>query len=286
MDIPNRPRSQGRPTTLSIFEVLGEGEYLATSEASLRETTYVAMTMSNFPILSFVNEPISHLTSPVVRPLVEILSDTLLESCSIPQSIATAYNSLSPYVIDASTLSSSSFAPPVSLDMLVPNDGDGIVELTLRPTQPNVLDSAVFHRLYAIDAPELYCTSFINANGKLLKRHNGHLSHLGLHFYLHSFGRPKGTALICKENPRFGKTPVDKYQRPLSSFWFAWFQVPSSAELQLLDGIMSVVDDQADSVKSRLMSNFNPRVAETENPFLLNLNALLVVSGFSHTYTK
>lgn len=285
LDVPGRPaRSQGgRPTSLSIFEALGE-HHIATSEASLRETTYVAITVSKFPMLSFVNEPISHLASPAVRSMIDILSDTMLESGSIPTNIATAYNSLSPYVVDASALSSSSFSPPVSLDLLVPNDGDGIVELSA--SQPNVLDDAVFHRLYSVDAPELYSTSFINVNGNILRRRNGHLSHLALHFYLHSFSKPKGTALIFKENPRFGRTPVDKYLRPLSSFWFAWFQVPSSAELQMLDAITEVLHGQEGSVRSRLMSNFSPRTAETEKPFFLHMNALLVVSGFCYTYAK
>ena len=285
LDIPSQPPSQGRPTTSSIFETLTEGNYLAASEASLRETTYVAMTMSTFPILSFVNEPISHLANPVVRPLVQIVADRFLECCSIPENIAMAYNNLSPYLTDVSSITEASLSIPVPLDRLVPNDGDGIIELSVEcSTQP--LENAVFHRLYAIDAPELFCTTFINAGQKIFKRHNGHLSHLGLHFYLRSFGTPGGTASISKENPRFDTTPVDRYQRPLTTFWFAWYGVPTPSELSLLNEIRKVVEGQEQSVQSRLMSSFDPRDARNGRPFLLNLNALLVVSGFCHTYTK
>lgn len=284
LDVPNQAPSKGRPTTSNIFQTLSEGNYLAASQASLRETTYVAMTMSSFPILSFVNEPISHLANPIVRPLVQILADRFLESCSIPENIAVAYDNLSPYLTNASSITEASLSIPVPLDRLVPNDGDGIIELAESSTQP--LQNAVFHRLYAIDAPELFCTTFINVGEKIFKRHNGNLSHLGLHFYLRSFGRPGGTANIRKEYPRLGTTPFDKYQRPLTTFWFAWYAVPTASELSLLDEISKSIEGQEESVKSRLMSTFNPRNAGNGRPFLLNLNALLVLSGFCHTYTK
>ena len=286
MGISSRPVGQGRPTSISIFDVLGNGEYLAASEASLRESTYVAMTMLNFPLLSFVNEPISHLANPSVRPLVQIMSDTMQECYFVPENVDRAYGNISAYVTNAASIRSSSLSLPIQLEMLVPNDGDGVIELSVRPQQSDVLQNAIYHRLHAVDAPELFCTSFINANGNVDKRHNGHLSHLAVHYYFHSFSKPIGTSLICKENPRFGETPVDKYQRPLSSFWFAWLQKPNPTELILLDEILASIEGQEDCVRGRVVSSFNPRDAVTENPFFLSLNALLVLSRFCHVYTK
>lgn len=282
-----RPTGQpGRPTSTSLFEVLSNKEYLEVSEQSLRDTAFVAMTLSNFPLLSYVNEPISHLANSSIRPVVQVLADTFQESCNIPLNIAEAYDISSPYVNSASSIRQLSLSNQVPLEMLVPNDGDGIVELAAQPTHPGALQDAIFHRLHAVDAPELFCVSFINANGKVLKRHNGHLSHLAVHYYLQQFGRPKGSSLICKEVPRFGDTPVDKYQRPLSVFWFVWYQKPKAAELLLLDEIMESIESEDDSVRARLMTNFDPRDAACEMPFLLNLNALLVLSGFCHVYTR
>ena len=269
-----------------MYEVLSNNEYLQISEQTLRDAASVAMTVSNFPLLSYVNEPISHLASPTIRPLVQLLADTFQESCSVPHNIAEAYYNSSPYVSSASSLTQLSLSNPIPLEMLVPNDGDGIVELTEQPTQPGALRNAIYHRLYGIDAPELFCVSFINANGKTLTRRNGHLSHLAVHYYLQQFGRPKGTSQICKENPRFGDTPVDRYHRPLSVFWIVWYQRPSSDELIILDEILASIEGEEDVVRSRMTSNFHPAYAAPNKPFLLSLNALLVLSGFCHVYTK
>lgn len=276
----------GRPTCTNVFEVLSNNEYLDISEQTLRDAASVAMTISNFPLLSYVNEPISHLASPTIRPLVQLLADTFQESCSVPHNISEAYYNSSHYVSSSSSLTQLSLSNPIPLEMLVPNDGDGIVELLAQPTQPGALQNAIYHRLHGIDAPELYCVSFINANEKILTRRNGHLSHLAVHYYLQQFARPRGTAVICKENPRFGDVPVDRYHRPLSVFWILWYQRPSRDELSVLDEILASLEGEADAVRSRMTSNFHPTEAATNKPFFLNLNALLVLSGFCHVYTK
>lgn len=300
------PRPKGRPPSSSIYEVLGNGDHIEASEPSLRECSFVAMTASAFPLLSYVNEPISHLTNPTVRPLAPMLSDLYHESCSTPQNISMAYEYLSPYVSDASQITRESLSVPLRIDRIFANDGDGLVEIpdndeerddadgTVGPaeipgehTEDGPLKNAVYHRLHAIDAPELFCTTFINYNGNVLKRHNGHLSHLAVHYYLNSFVRPRGTSEICKEIPRFGDTPKDIHNRHLSVFWLVWRQRPSIKELVMLDEILSSVEDLDNTVKGSLMStNINPREADADHPFLLKLNALLVLSGFSHVYTK
>lgn len=286
MPISDRPLGQGRPTSTSMFEVVAKQENYFTSEAALRETTYVAMTMMKFPLLSFVNEPISHLSSATVRSSVQLLADVLQESFKVPDSISLAYKGISPYVLSVLDLRPTSLSPPIALDMIVPNDGDGLVQLHVPPNQPNRFQSAIYHRLFAVDAPELYSVSFINANEASSKRRNGHLSHLAVHYYLNSFLGPKGSAILCTEKPHHSEVPKDKYHRHISSFWFAWQNEPTAMELSILDEIMTALQGEPDWVRCRIVSRHDPRSANADNPFLVNLNALLVLSGFCHVYTK
>lgn len=120
----------GRPTSTSLFEVLANVELLEVSENSLREATHVTMAVSKFPLLSCANEPISHLVSPTVRPLLQILADTFHESYSVPHNIAIAYEHQSPYVSDASQVKADFVSDPIPLEKLIPFDGDGVVQLS------------------------------------------------------------------------------------------------------------------------------------------------------------
>jgi len=245
----------------------------------------VAISMTNFPLLAYVNEPVSHFTSAAVRPIIKMLTDTFHEQCSVTQNISLAQGLRSPYVCRAGDIPR--LSAPLPLHLLVPNDGDGIIELLRNHHHDDPLRGAVFHRMFGIDAPELFCTSFINVNGKIMKRHNGHLSHLAVHYYLGSFASSQGTAVVCKEMPRYGTTPTDHHGRELSVFWFVWSGRPQENELAKIDEIISILDNSTDAVRGCLMStNINPRQANDEHPFFLNVNALLVLSGFSHVYTK
>ncbi|KXJ15554.1 hypothetical protein AC249_AIPGENE10345 [Exaiptasia diaphana] len=218
----------GRPT---MFDIIANSEQSFFSESALRETSYVAMAVSKFPLLAFVNEPVSHFTNANVRNTIKILGDSLQESMKVPESIASAYSILSPYVLDASQLCvQTSLSLALHPQLLVPNDGDGIVQLR----SPHKLDHAIHHRLFAVDAPELYATSFVNANGVTIKRRNGHLAHLAVHYYMDNF-LGNGTASIRTEIPRNGaQQPMDNYQHRISSFWFVWIESPNASELAIL----------------------------------------------------
>jgi hypothetical protein len=141
-----------------------------------------------FPLLSFANEPIPRLANGDVRSSVQLLADTLQESCSVPNNIDLAYVNISPCVKccrDKSIISLSAYI---------------IRDVNTKWWWWGTLQNAIYHRLYAVDAPSLYCTSFITADGILNKRRNGHLLHLAVHYYFNIFVRPRGTARICKEN--------------------------------------------------------------------------------------
>ena len=153
----NEPaQGRGRPTTNSMYEVLASTQNAIFSEAALRETTYVAMALSKFSLLSFVNEPISHFSSSLVRSSIQLLPDVLQESMNIPPNIGSAYSNISPYVLDVADIKAERLSPMIPIQKIIPNDGDGLVVLQ----EEHQLHDAIFHRLFAVDAPELYCTSF------------------------------------------------------------------------------------------------------------------------------
>lgn len=273
-------RTRGRPSTVNFIEVLAKTKKPVISEAGLRDSTYVAMAIDKFPILSYVNEPVCHFTSALVRSSINLIEDALQESMVIPETIKQAYSIMTPYVMDASELKLESLSPSIPIEILIPNDGDGFVELK----SPGQLQDAISHRFFAVDAPELYSTHFINTNGQTIKRRNGHLAHLAVHYYQNRFCGTEGTGSIRRERPINDCPPTDKYQRQVSSFWFVWLRSPTQMELDIIDEIRQLVRDQ--DARSRMMSSEDPRNATCSSPFFLSLNALLVVSGFCHVYTR
>lgn len=265
----------GRP---SIVELIEQENVLGVGKTSLRETIHVTAAINNFPLLRCSNEPLSHISDATIRPLIALLNDTFTETCHIPNSIANSLYAINPFTTDVRRLSLA--ATHIPGHDLLPNDGDGIIVLN-----NGSLNGAAFHRLQAIDAPELYTTYFIRAGDNVFNRRNGHISHLALHFYLRTFTGPKGTALTYLEIPS-KHVENDKYNRSLSSFWLKWTNSPTAQELFILDATSSIIANEEIHVKARLMSCFNPRMATADNPFFLNLNALLVVTGFCLVFTR
>lgn len=163
------------------------------------------------------------------------------------------------------------------LENLVPNDGDGVLE-RIWPTER-------YHRLYAVYAPEVYSQNFMKTDNGVYKRRNGHLSHLAVHLYLNKFGKPEGTADIYVEKSKW-VMPLDHYNRHLSSFWFKWEAQPRPEEMQILREIFRVTSTLQPNVKRRLMNDTDPTASSQTQPFILNLNALLVLAGFCLVFTR
>ena len=61
---------------------------------------------------------------------------------------------------------------------------------------------------------------------------------------------------------------------------------PSESELRILDAIVQNCHGLEEHEKAVLMSAFDPRLATPMRPFYLNLNALLVLSGHCHVFTR
>lgn len=277
--VNNNETNTGRPHANSIYEAISFYDPSLPAR-SLRDTTYVNQSLSKFPILSFVNEPMSHFQNASIKPFISTITDVMHERSSVPENISNAYRYCCPFVMRSSNLSLNSLQE-ISKSLLLPNDGDGIAQLSddRDPSQP--LMNAVFHRLYGIDAPELYSVSFVTINSKTFYRRNGHLSHLALRYFIETFKSAK----VYVERTVLAQQ-VDRHNRPLSSFWFGWQEKPTSDELKLLDHLEQLLRTEPLEIKERVMSQIDPRMASEHQQYFINLNALLVITGFCHVFVK
>lgn len=257
----------------SILDIIEESNALGVAHSSLREMTYAAISLRSFPILRYSNEPLSHVVNANVRPLIKILPDLFTERCAIPQNIATQFQGFSHFAVDVAEVHLERSIPP---ENLIPVDGDGLVEYTTRQ---------ISHRLYGVDAPELFSTYYINVNDEVLQRRNGHIAHLGLHYFIYSFAQ-YGSGKIFLERAKCN-VPLDPYGRNISSFWFQWQASPNQGEMEILSKLINLVQNLDECVKNRVMTTtIQPQEATAQRPFLLNLNALLVLAGFCLVFTR
>lgn len=113
----------------------------------------------------------------------------------------------------------------------------------------------------------------------------GHLSLCAVHLSICMF-LFTGNAQLFEELPKKDyDPPEDFYGRPLKKFWFKFVAPPvNETEKIFLEYLESLVSTQSEPHK-RLMSPFPVSNVTDENP-LLSLNALLVVTGFCHVFTK
>ena len=171
---------------------------------------------------------------------------------------------------------------------IVANDGDGIVT-SVNVNAINPLEHAKFTRLADIDAPEREAIHFIkvelpSGDTFQLNRFLGHYSMLGLNFLLHVFN-DGSCGLLHYELPREGfQVPTGPFNREIRQYWIRWLTAPTENQLVLLDKLASLVDGSG--LRSRLMSNHDPRQASENEPFLISLNATLVLMGFAFVFTK
>ena len=64
------PRSRGRPRMSSLLDILDGISELGASASNLQDQVTIYMTVSTFPILLYVNEPMSHFVSSEVRTAI------------------------------------------------------------------------------------------------------------------------------------------------------------------------------------------------------------------------
>lgn len=280
-------RRRGRPRVSSLLDTLDSIESLGASSSCLQDQVLIFQAISNFPLLKYVNEPMTHFVCNDVRLAIRHLPAALHHKCDVPENIQDAHINLRPF----RSLVSDQESPPLSGDMsysnVTPCDGDGlVVGINLDHREP--LENAEYTRFYGIDAPELSSVHFIKTNDfqHVFCKQVGHISLCAVHLFLQMF-LLSGSAKLCEELPReAAPQPRDVYNRALKEYWFKFITPPSQhLEKVFLQSLEELVPPTSESRK-RLMSPFPATMATAANPFLLSLNALLVVSGFCHVFTK
>lgn len=285
-DVPVQ-RSHGRPYFNSILDILDGIDDLGASASSLQDQIAVFNTVSKFPLLNYVNEPMSHFVSSEVRSAIINLPARIHHTCDVPSNIHEAYNNTSPYKSVVCDNGSPELSDKIRYPTVIPCDGDGLV-MNIDIDSDKPLENAVFTRLFGIDAPELAAIHYVKTDDlqHVYSKRMGHLSLCAVHLFLRIFVL-NGTAQLCEELPAEGMdTPHDYYGRPLKEFWFKYMTPPSDEmEARFLEFVEKLISNQSE-LRKRLMSPFPVCNATATSPFLLSLNALLVVTGFCHVFTR
>lgn len=280
-------RSRGRPRHISLLDKLDGIEHLGTSASCLQDQLTIFHTVSNFPLLMFANEPMNHLTCPEVRTATQQLQDNIHQQCDVPESVYLAYQRWTVYESLASADGQKPrLSNPIPYSTVSPNDGDGLIML-VDGNLEGPLESAVYTRLNAIDAPELSAIHFVKTDdlNHVFCKRMGHLSLCALHFILNQFVY-SGKADLCEELPKDGmECQEDLYGRPIKEFWLRFTTRPTEKEIRFISTLEALLPAETDARK-RLMSPYAVSQASPDRPFLLSVNALMVVTGFCHVFTR
>ena len=218
---------------------------------------------------------------------LKAVPDEILRECRVEEELHNASVDGSAYESSIPERGRLNLSPPLDINTVVVNDGDGLI-LGVNPDSESPLRNATYTRLNRIDAPELFAVQYIRKEDtdKVLEQFKGHLSLLGVRFFLDLFVR-KGRSQFCYQLPREGiREPKDFYDRPLKEFWFEFLTTPSDSELRILHAIIRNCEILEAAEKAVLMSSFDSRLASEDRPFYLRLNALLIVSGHCHVFTR
>lgn len=152
------------------------------------------------------------------------------------------------------------------------------------------LESAVFTRLFGIGVPELAAIHYVKTDDlqHVYAKRLGHLQCKPLC----SSPFPEhvcslwNSSILWRNSSGGNGHPPDFYGRPLKEFWFKYTKPPSDKmEATFLEFVEQLVSNQPE-LRKRLMSPFSVHNATAISPFLLSLNALLVVTGFCHVFTR
>lgn len=197
-----------------IWETLDGIDQLVTSSSScLQDQILLFQTVCHFPMLFFVNEPISHLVSGDVRAAVSSLADKIHSQCRAPDNMQESYIKGCAYTSTVNTTQSPQLSDPINYSTVTPNDGDGLITKIDR-SKKNSLEGAVWVRLHGIGAPEISSAHFFKTDdlSHVFVKGMGHLSSCGVHFFLQLF-LLEGYAEFCEELPDMEcEPPVDAYK--------------------------------------------------------------------------
>ena len=203
-DVPLQ-HSRGRPNYNSILDIPNGIDDLEASASSLQDQIAIFNTVSKFPLLNYVNEPMSHFVSTEIHSAIINLPARIHHTCDVPSNIHKAYNNTSPY----SSVVCDKGSPELTEPTVIPCDGDGLVmNIDINSDKP--LENAVFSCLFGIDAPELAAIHYVKTDDlqHVYAKRLGHLSLCAVHLFLSMFVLC-GTAQFCEEIPVEGMdTPL------------------------------------------------------------------------------
>ena len=96
----------------------------------------------------------------------------------------------------------------------------------------------------------------------------------------------KWCAELCEELPKDGmECQEDLYGRPIKEFWLRSTAPPTEVEVKFISTLEAFVPAESEARK-QLMSPYAVSQAISDKPFLLSINALMVVTGFCHVFTR
>ena len=280
-------RQRGRPRVESLLDILDGIEDFGTSASCLQDHIMLFQTVSQFPILNFVNEPMSHFVTAEVRTAVTHLADRIHHECKVPDNLHQANINAIIFTSTVSNTQSPPLSAPINYQTLTPVDGDGFAT-NIDRSKDKPLQGAIYVRFHGIDAPELSAVHFFKTNDldHVFVKRMGHLSMCAVHFFLRLFVI-QGSAELCEELVREGfKQTTDVYNRPIKEYWFKFSSsAVTESEQTYIDYLETLLNGKPE-MRERLMSPFQITTACPSKPFLISLNALLVITGFCHVFTK
>ena len=153
---------------------------------------HVRRNLSRFPILAFLNEPVSHLANKDVRDALNNVPDKIHYECNVGDKLHNRFLDHSAYENSVPAGRNLLLSAPINIESVVVNDGDGII-LGVNPSSDTPLHNATYTRLNRIDAPELFTVHYVrdDATNLVLHQFKGHFSLIGLHFFLDLFVKAK-----------------------------------------------------------------------------------------------
>lgn len=280
-------RGRGRPRVDSLLDILDGIAEFGTSASSLQDHVLLFQTVCHFPLLNFVNEPMSHFVTGEVRAAVANLADRIHHDCKVPDNLHQANINGNIFASTVSNTQSPPLSDPINYQTITPVDGDGFAT-NIDRNKEKPLQDAVYVRFHGIDAPELSAVHFFKTNDldHVFVKRIGHLSMCAVHFFLRLF-ISQGSAELCEELVREGfLQTIDVYNRPIKEYWLKFSSSAVTESEQTFIEYLEILVNGKPEMRERLMSPFQITTACPSKPFLISLNALLVITGFCHVFTK
>ena len=94
------------------------------SASSLIESMAIHRNLQQFPILTFLNEPVSHPTSREVNKAEKTVPDKILRECRVEEDLHTACLKGSAYDTSIPERGQLNLSPPLDINTVVVNDGN------------------------------------------------------------------------------------------------------------------------------------------------------------------